>query len=62
MSEEQLNFIINSKLKAYIKSKGMSTSATVADKLSEKVQAIIDASIENAKNDKRKTVMDRDIP
>lgn len=54
--------IINSKLKAYIKAKGFSTASTVAEKLSEKVRVLIDQAVESAKNDKRKTVMDRDIP
>ncbi|MBN2444932.1 MAG: hypothetical protein JXJ04_26495 [Spirochaetales bacterium] len=54
--------VVTSKVKAYIKDKGgMNTSATAIDALSAKVCEICDNAIENAKNDKRKTVKDRDI-
>ena len=54
--------VVASKVKAYIKSKGgMNTSATAIDALSDKVRELCDAAIENAKNDKRKTVKDRDV-
>ena len=54
--------VITSKVKAYIKSKGgLNTSATAFQALSDKVREICNNAIENAKNDKRKTVKDRDI-
>ena len=54
--------VVVSKLKNYIREKsGMNTSAAVATKLSEVVRAQIDAAIERAKTDNRKTVMDRDF-
>ena len=54
--------VITSKVKAYIKSKGgLNTSATAVQALSDKVREICNNAIENAKNDKRKTVKDRDI-
>ena len=54
--------VVASKVKAYIKSAGgMNTSAAAIEVLSDKVKAICDQAIENAKNDKRKTVKDRDI-
>jgi len=60
MSNETL--IVISKLKKYIKeSSGMSTSANVAEALSNKLRTMCDEAIENAKSDRRKTVMDRDF-
>ena len=60
MGQETL--VITSKVKAYVKSKGdLKTSASVIDALSEKVRAICDRAIENAKKDGRKTLKDRDI-
>lgn len=54
--------VVTSKVKKYIKEKGdMNCSATVIAKLSKMVQIECDRAIENAKNDKRKTVMDRDF-
>lgn len=61
MSDKE-TLVVVSKLKSYIKNKsGLSTSASVAEKLSEKIRLLCDQAIENAQNDKRKTVMDRDI-
>lgn len=54
--------VVASKLKAYIREKsGMNTSAAVIDVLSEKIRRLCDQAIEHAKNDGRKTVMDRDF-
>ncbi len=54
--------IVTSKLKNYIRSKsGMNTSSSVIDALSEKVKQLCDQAIDNAKQDGRKTVMDRDF-
>jgi histone H3/H4 len=54
--------IVASKLKAYIDAKsGLNTSGTVIDRLSDIVRVFCDKAIENAKNDGRKTVMDRDF-
>ncbi len=55
--------VVVSKVKKYVKDKAqMSTSAAVMDELTKKVEMLLDKAIENAKNDGRKTVMDRDIP
>jgi histone H3/H4 len=55
--------VVASKVKSYIKEKsGMNTSGTVPDELSKRVAALLEKSIENAKADGRKTVMDRDVP
>lgn len=54
--------VVASKVKAYIKEKsGFNTSATVMEALSKVIERECDKAIENAKNDKRKTVMDRDV-
>lgn len=55
--------IVQSKVKDYIRTKSeMNTSGGVAVRLSEVIQQLCDRAIENARNDGRKTVMDRDIP
>ncbi len=54
--------VVTSKLKKYIRSSsGLSTAANVAPALSETIRNLCDQAIENAKADKRKTVMDRDF-
>lgn len=54
--------VVVSKLKGYIRSvSGLNTSAEVATRLSEIVRTHCDAAIERAKQDGRKTVMDRDF-
>ena len=60
MGEDTL--VVVSKLKAYIKSTaGMNTSGNVAPKLSAIIRSLCDRAVESAKNDGRKTVMDRDF-
>ena len=54
--------VVVSKLKAYIKaSSGMNTSDGVVDVLSDHLRAVCERAIENARNDGRKTVLDRDF-
>jgi histone H3/H4 len=54
--------VVTSKVKAYIKKKGgLNTSASTIEALSDKVREICDNAIQNAKNDGRKTVKDRDV-
>lgn len=61
MSEKEV-LVVASKLKKYIKEEaGLSTSAAVMDKLSEKVRQLCDEAANRAKQDGRKTVMDRDF-
>ena len=56
------NLVVVSKLKNYIRSKAeMSTSANLAPALSDIIRNACDKAIEHAKNDRRKTVMDRDF-
>jgi len=56
------NLVVVSKLKNYIKaSAGLSTSGKVPEILSDVVRKLCDAAVEKAKQDGRKTVMDRDF-
>jgi histone H3/H4 len=64
MSEEGKSetLVVASKLKNYIREKsGMNTSAAVIDVLSNKLRQLCDQAIDRAKQDGRKTVMDRDF-
>ena len=65
MSEEENKtevLVVASKLKNYIREKsGMNTSAAVIDVLSDKIRRMCDEAVERAKQDGRKTVMDRDF-
>jgi predicted lactoylglutathione lyase len=54
--------VVASKVKTYIKTQGdMKTSASVLSALSDKIRSMCDAAIESARNDGRKTVLDRDF-
>jgi histone H3/H4 len=54
--------VVASKVKKLIKDEaGLSTSAQAIDQLTVRVQTVCLKAIENAKSDKRKTVMDRDF-
>ncbi len=56
------HLVVVSKVKKFIKEKaGMNTSLAVMDELSKIVEVEINKAIESAKNDNRKTVMDRDF-
>jgi histone H3/H4 len=60
MSDEVL--VVVSKLKKYIKDcSEMNTAGSVAEALSNAIRRMCDKAIQNAKNDGRKTVMDRDF-
>ncbi len=61
MSDSEL-LVVVSKLKKYVKEKAsMNTSASAASALSGIVRGLCDQAIENARNDRRKTVKDRDF-
>lgn len=61
MSDQEI-LVVQSKIKAYIKSKsGMSTSGAVAGQLSDLIRQMCDDAIATAEKAKRKTVMDRDF-
>jgi len=55
--------VVVSKVKKYIKDKAdMNTGGAVMEILTEHIIAICDKSIENARRDGRKTVLERDVP
>lgn len=55
--------VVASKVKKYISDRSqMNTSASSFDALSDRIRQICDQSIQNARADGRKTVMDRDVP
>lgn len=55
--------VVASKIKNYIRTQsGMNTSGAVMDALSRKIRKMCDQAIEHAKQEGRKTVMDRDFP
>lgn len=53
--------VVASKVKKLAKEKGVNTSATAIERLSEIVEELIVKGAANAKGDKRKTLMDRDF-
>lgn len=61
MSDDEI-LVVASKLKNYIRDKSsMNTSASVLPTVSAKLRQMCDQAIENARNDGRKTVKDRDF-
>ena len=56
--------VVISKIKGYIKEKsdGMSTAGNVVPAISGIIAKLCDDAIANAQKDRRKTVMDRDLP
>jgi len=61
MSDKE-TLVVVSKLKNYIReTAGMNTAGSVPEVLSEIVRNLCQQAIENAKNDGRKTVKDRDF-
>ncbi len=62
MADSSEVLVVASKLKNYISSSsGMNTAGNVAPRLSEIIRGLCDQAIQNARNDGRKTVMDRDF-
>lgn len=54
--------VVASKVKGYIKEKGdMKTSASVLTALSDKIREMCDQAVDTARQDGRKTVLDRDF-
>jgi len=59
---EKETLVIASKVKAFIKDASeLKCSAAVIDVLSDKVRAMCEAAIKNAKADGRKTVQEKDV-
>jgi len=61
MAKQRESLIVASKVKAYIKSKKMMTSAEAIGALSEKVYCILDAAAERTKGNRRSTVKAQDL-
>ena len=59
MANETL--VVVSKIKEYVKGKGLQTSETAVDSLSDAVRELLDKAVERAKDNGRQTVKDRDI-
>ncbi|MCB0321470.1 MAG: hypothetical protein KDD60_11140 [Bdellovibrionales bacterium] len=56
------HLVVVSKVKKMVKDKaGMNTASSVMDELTKIIEREIEVAVENAKKDKRKTVMDRDF-
>ena len=61
MAKKKEVLVVASKVKAYVKSKKMMTSADAVAALSDKVHAILDAAIVRTKANKRSTVKPQDL-
>ena len=62
MTDKKEVLVVASKVKTYVREKSdMNTSAGIFDVISDKIRATCDRAIENARNDGRKTVKDRDF-
>jgi len=53
--------VVVSKVKEYVKTKGMQTSETAVEALSNTVRDLLDKAVARAKDNGRQTVKDRDI-
>lgn len=60
MSDKE-SLVIGSKIKAYVKTKGLMCSGELPDAVSEKVRAMLDAACERAASNKRSTVRPHDL-
>lgn len=60
MAEKEL-LVVVSKVKEYVKSKGMMTSAEAVPALSDKVYALIDEAIKRTKENGRQTIKPQDL-
>jgi hypothetical protein len=61
MSDNEV-LVVASKVKSYIKAQGdMKTSSAVLAVLSDRIRSLCKQAIDNARNDGRKTVLDRDF-
>ena len=61
MAKQRESLIVASKVKAYIKSKKMMTSADAVGTLSDKVYCMLDAAAERTKANRRSTVKPQDL-
>ena len=61
MGKKRDSLVVGSKVKAYIKSKGMKTAGDTLEGISEKVYCILDAASARTKANKRSTVRPQDL-
>lgn len=55
------SFVVNSKVKEYISGKGYNCAGDLSEHLSSKVEELLNAAIQRAEGNSRKTVMAKDI-
>lgn len=58
---EQESLVIGSKVKAYVKTKGLMCSGELPDAVSAKVRELLDAACERTTQNKRSTVRPHDL-
>ena len=61
MVKKRDSLVVASKVKAYIKSKKMMTSADALEALSEKIYCLLDKATERTKANRRSTVKPQDL-
>jgi len=61
MAKKKESLVVASKIKAYIKSKGMMTSADALETISDKVYCLLDKAAERTKANRRSTVKPQDL-
>ena len=61
MAKQKESLVVASKVKAYVKSKGMMTSAEAVEAASEAVYKMLDAAIVRTKGNRRSTVKAQDL-
>jgi histone H3/H4 len=61
MAKKRDSVVVASKVKAYIKSKKMMTSADALEALSEKIYCLLDKATERTKANRRSTVKPQDL-
>ncbi|MFH1873925.1 MAG: hypothetical protein ABH859_01910 [Pseudomonadota bacterium] len=59
MARETL--VVVSKVKEYVKEKGLQTSETAVEALSEAVRELLDKAVKRAQGNSRQTIKDRDV-
>ncbi len=59
MSRETL--VVVSKVKEYVKEKGLQTSESAVEALSEAVRELLDKAVKRAQGNSRQTIKDRDV-
>jgi hypothetical protein len=61
MAKKKESLVVASKIKAYIKSKGMMTSSDALGAISDRVYCMLDKAIERTKANRRSTVKPQDL-